>query len=294
MKRIINLFTFCFLLSLVLIGCQDGSYVKKNKPLIVTTIYPYELIVKEMVDTLFTVETLLPPNASPHIWSPGPKDILKLGKADAVVSNGLGLEYNLNKTLTKISSKHIIASSFIDKKLLLSDDDHGSAAVNPHIWTSPVFLIEIVTGLSNELGKRFPENKPAIENNANRMVIEINQIANKIKLEKEQYPDAAIVTLHDAFAYYFNYFNIDFVGSVQPTAGKDPAPRQLQELADHIKTKKIKAIFIEPQMNPKPAEILAQELNLKVLQYDDLGTKLGAKTIADYLWLNWIKLKAGF
>jgi zinc transport system substrate-binding protein len=123
--------------------------------------------------------------------------------------------------------------------------------------------------------------------------MELNQVDSKIMVEKSKYPKAAIVTLHDAFAYFFLYFKLDFVGSVQPSAGKDPAPKQLQELANKVKAKHIKAIFIEPQMNPKPAEILAQELGIKVLQYDDLGTTMKTRTIADFLWLNWLSLKAG-
>lgn len=294
MKKLFKLFVIIFALTIIFSGCSKQSTSTNAKPLIITTIYPYELIVREMVDTLFTVETLLPPNASPHTWSPAPQDMLKLEKADVIISNGLGLEANLSKALTQVGSKHIITSTFVDKKLLLADDEEGAGAVNPHIWTSPEFLTGIIIGLSNNLGKRYPMSKAAIENKARLMIMEINQVDGKIKAEKEQYPQAAIVTLHDAFVYYFKHFNIDYIGSVQPSAGKDPAPKQLQELADEIKGKQVKAIFIEPQMNPKPAEILANELKLKVLKYDDLGTTLGAKTIAEYLLLNWEAIKAGF
>lgn len=311
MKRLLVAFSLSVVLAIVLFGCKQQSNQSKEKPLILTTIYPYELIVRELVDTLFNVETLLPPNASPHTWSPSPQDMLKLQKADVVISNGLGLETNLSKALSDVGSKHIIAASLIDEKKLLSEaeyenhenheheakaetDEHHHDGPNPHIWTSPEFLSEIIIGLSIDLGKRYPMSKAAIESKARLMIMEINQVDGKIKAEKEQYPKAAIVTLHEAFAYYFEHFKIDYVGAVQPSAGKDPTPKQLQELADKIKLKKIKAIFIEPQMNPKPAETLAKELNLKVLKYDDLGTTIGAKTISEYLWLNWVALKAGF
>jgi len=294
MQKLILIILIAVLLILLLASCQKKPKEANQKPFIITTIYPYELIVRELVDTLFTVDTLLPANASPHTWSPSPQDMLRLQKADVVLSNGLGLETNLDKTLNQFGKKHIIASSFVNQQLLLADDEHGLEGVNPHIWTTPEFLTGIIIGLRDELSKRYPVSKAIFESNSRQMIMEINRVDGKIRREKDKYPKAAIVTLHDAFAYFFDYFKIEYVGSVQPSAGKDPAPKQLQELADKIKAKQIKAIFIEPQMNPKPAETLAQELNLKVLKYDDLGTTLGAKTISEYLWLNWIALKAGF
>jgi ABC-type Zn uptake system ZnuABC Zn-binding protein ZnuA len=221
--------------------------------------------------------------------------MLKLQKADVIIANGLGLETNLEKALTRFSTKLVIASTLVDKKMLLNDlDEPSQGNPNPHIWTSPALLTQIIIGLSNDLGKRYPMHKDAIAANARKTIMELNQVDSKIKLEKDRYPKATIVTLHDAFVYFFEYFKIDYIGSIQPSAGKDPAPKQLSDLADKVKANHIKSIYIEPQMNPKPAETLATELNLKVLKYDDLGTTLSAKTISEYLWQNWLSFKAGF
>jgi len=292
-------------LIVILAACQAKIPKNKQKPLIITTIYPYELIVRQLVDTLFTVETLLPANASPHTWSPAPQDILKLQKADVIIANGLGLETNLEKTLANTGSKLIIASSLVSKSLLLSpetedehetetDSEHHHIGANPHIWTSPELLTEIVIGLTEELSKRFPMQKSALETNARLIIMELFQVDNKIKTERDSFKNPAIITLHDAFVYFFEYFHIDYIGSVQPSAGKDPAPQQLKDLADMIKAKHIKSIFIEPQMNPRPAEVLAHELKLKVIKYDDLGTLSQAGTISEFLWWNWNAFKAGF
>jgi len=304
MKRI-NLILLTVLISLFLLtACGPRTVSGKEKPLIVTTIYPYELIVKQLVDTLFTVQTLLPAGASPHTWSPTPQDIMMLGKADMIVANGLGLEANLEKTLMKVGYKHVNTSVFVAKnQLITSGDTHGEeheeeehrphGDANPHIWTSPELLTQIIMGLSIELSNRYPNHKDSFESNSRLMIMELNRADSRIRLERDSRVNPAVITLHDAFVYFFKYFNIDYIGAVQPSAGKDPAPRQLKELADKVRTKYIKAIFIEPQMNSQPAEVLAQELNLKVLKYDDLGTTTDAKTISEYLLWNWNAIKAG-
>jgi len=288
----------------LLMSCKLNAPKAKEKPLIITTIYPYELLVRELTDTLFTVETLLPANASPHTWSPAPQDIVKLQKADVIIANGLGLETNLEKTLAKTGTKLITVSDYIKKDKLIyqhKDDEHAAEnadeqkyeGANPHIWTSPELLTDIVIELSEELSRRFPMHKTALERNARQIIMELFQSESKIRSERNEYENPAVITLHDAFVYFLQYFDIEHIGSVQPSAGKDPAPQQLKELADKIKSKGIKAIFIEPQMNPRPAEVLSEEMGLKVLQYDDLGTVLGAETIADYLCKNWEAIKAG-
>lgn len=274
-----------------------------TKPLIITTIYPYELIVRQLVDTLITVETLLPIDASPHSWNPGPQDIIKLIRADFVISNGLGLETNLAKNLAALGSKHLVMSDYVKNNIVLTQSDkpqlpdeaehEHNAGINPHIWTSPDLITDMILGLSTELGNRYPMLRSDLQSNARLMIMELNQVDSKIKTEVMKFNKPAVITLHDAFVYFFDYFHITYIGAVQPAGGKEPSPRQLSELADQIRQNRINAILIEPRMNPKPAETLARELNLKVLLYDDLGTTLQVKSIADYLWQNWLSIKRG-
>jgi zinc transport system substrate-binding protein len=288
---------------LLLTGCGKRSYDQPVKPLIITTIYPYELIVRQLVDTLFTVQTLLPPDASPHSWSPGPRDIVSLRQADLVISNGLGLETNLEKYLSTLGKNHLVMAELIKDKLHAVPKEetveaHGqehkhSTEINPHIWTSPDLLTDMILALSAELGKRYPMLQSGLESKARLMIMELNRVDGKIKTEVMQSETPAVITLHDAFVYFFDYFHIEYLGAVQPAGGKEPSPRQLSELADKVRQHKIKAIFIEPRMNPQPAQILARELGLNVLQYDDLGTTLKVRTIAEYIWQNWLLIKQG-
>jgi zinc transport system substrate-binding protein len=312
MKKTLYLALAVVVLMVLVTGCKTNGSGNGGKPVIVTTIYPYEMIVKQLVDTLFTVQTIIPANASPHTWSPTPGDIRKIQQADLVVSNGLGLETFLHKPLARKGTKNIAAAAFVDPSLLIYEAEHDVIEddkeehdakdddkekhiqhPNPHVWTSPEMLFPIITGISNELSKRYPMHKAQFDNNARMMIMEINKVDSDTKLELDTYKAPAVITLHDAFIYYFRYFNIEFAGSIQEIAGKDPTPRHLKKIADMIQVKGIKTVFTEPQLNPKPVETLAKELNLKVLSYDDLGTTLGAKTIAEYLWLNWQAIKAG-
>ncbi len=290
--------------AVVFLGCVRKPQHQGEKYLIITTIYPYELIIRELTDTLATFKTLIPPNASPHTWSPGPQDIAGLQQADLVISNGLGLETNLARTLAGLGSKHVCAADLPGMAELINThmnitaeqenhEGHSHQGTNPHIWTSPELLIRIVSGLESELARRIPKHAGFMAPRANAMIDSLKQVNLRIRSERERLKEPAVITLHNAFEYFFDHFDILFLGAVQPSAGKDPAPQQLKQLADKVRKHQIKTIFIEPGLNPKPAETLAKELNLQIRQYDDLGTTLQAKTIADYLWQNWLLIKAG-
>jgi len=267
----------------------------------ITTIYPYQLLMQELVGDMFDVETLLPANASPHSWSPTPSDIARLTSADLVISNGLGLEANLQPYLTRLGDKNIELAGFLDKRALIQDmdaeakvPDTNALAVNPHIWTSPELLISLTDSLTAVMEERYPVLSGKFIANHKQIVEELQHTDEIIRQERQVMPRPAIVTMHDAFAYFFRRYDIQFIGAIQPAGAKEPSPKELATLAKQIRENKIKTIFIEPQLNPKPAEVLAKELHLRILTYDDLGTTLQAENIAGFLYKNWSILKSGF
>jgi zinc transport system substrate-binding protein len=84
------------------------------------------------------------------------------------------------------------------------------------------------------------------------------------------------------------------MGFVEESPGKEPTPKELSILGNIIKEHQVKAIFLEPQMDRKAGETLAQEFNLKLLMLDPLGSDGKAKTIAQLIDYNWQSMKGGF
>ena len=53
--------------------------------------------------------------------------------------------------------------------------------------------------------------------------------------------------------------------------GKEPTSQEIAYVIDLAKKYNIKVIFVEPQYSPKSAEVIASEINGKVLKVDDLA-----------------------
>ncbi len=67
-------------------SCQKQE--EKPSPLLLASIHPYELILKQLVGNEFEVKCIIPPGASPHTWSPGPADLKNFSSASMILANG--------------------------------------------------------------------------------------------------------------------------------------------------------------------------------------------------------------
>ncbi|MDP2173818.1 MAG: metal ABC transporter substrate-binding protein [Candidatus Cloacimonadaceae bacterium] len=287
------------LLLLILLGtlsCKGKA--KSSKQLIIVSIYPWELVLKELVGEDIEVRSIIPPDASPHTWSPKPADLAALQNADLVISNGLGLETNLLSAFESRGDKHISMAKLLALNEVygcscMHDEDDHNEENDPHIWTSPSILLRSVIALTDILQSHFPQIADKIKDNGHRMASSITAAHQRIMQERLAIHNPAVVTFHDSFRYFLDAYNIEFVGAVQSSPGKEPTPKELAELGKRIKAKNVKAIFVEPQMNRQPAEILATEFDLKLVEIDPMGYTIKATTIAEFLIGNWERMKLG-
>lgn len=166
MKRLSLLFA---LLILIGAGCKQAPQQQENeqKPLILTSIYPYELLVKQLVGDAIVVRSLIPPTASVHSYSPKPTDLSDLHKADLIITNGLGLEAMIEQNLSTLKDRHLVCALLLYDSIALDslnqvrdqlikhheaeEEDHEHVGADPHLWTSLQMMSKLSTKLKNEL-----------------------------------------------------------------------------------------------------------------------------------------------
>lgn len=281
---------------LLLLGCK--AKINDERPLIVTSIYPYQMLLQELMGDAVRVQSLIPAAASPHTWSAKPKDLKALDGAQLLVMNGLGLEEQLTNAFEERAEKLVNISSLI--KLAPSSDadslsqpDSEHKGQNPHIWLSPQKMIRVVLMLADELQKRFPDQKLTINQNAVNMVNSLSEMHQQISKERAAINNPILITYHDSFHYFADDYDIRIPSSVQQSPGKEPTAKELAYLGAIIKTMHIKTIFVEPQMDQRSAKVLADEFDLKIMTLDPLGHSFKAKRITDLIWTNWQRIKMG-
>lgn len=295
--RILLIVTLLVLLS----SCQSSK--NRKKMLLLTTIHPYELLLSQLVGDEFEVQSIIPANASPHTWSPKPTDLRSLIDASLILSNGLGLEKNLEKSFATRKNDMLVVAKLIEDSIPTLDEEehhhegeeeHHHEGTDPHLWTSPQLMIKLVSALEKELSQRFPNSSLVFSKNAETMRKELEAVVESVSMERNEYTDAGLVTYHNSFGYFSQEFGIDYLGWVQFSPGQDPSPTELASLGETIKERKVKALFVEPQMDKKSGEVLAKEFGLQLLTLDPLGSDGNAKTISQLILNNWNSMKGAF
>lgn len=304
MKR----YLIVILLALLFLGCEQAPKEKADdRPLILTSIYPYELLIKQLAGDALNVRSLIPPNASVHSYSPQPNDLKDLHRADLIIVNGMGLEALIEQNLKQYKDKTFTVAEEL-KDLIALDSlmqirreqlaeehlEHGHIGSDPHLWTSPKMMLKLATSLKNILTEKFSDAALVINHNYDALKQELLEANELILKERKGFAKPAIVTYHNSFHYFCNDYDIHYLGWVQSSPGKEPSPKELAQLGAKIKAHKVKSIFIEPQQNPKPAEVLAKEYSLSILTLDPIGYSLSPKSFGEFILLNWQTMKQAF
>lgn len=255
----------------------------KPESLILTSIHPYELLVRQLVGDSIQVQTLLPPNASPHNYSPRPSDLKAISDCSLFISNGLDLEHSLQQSLKQIGGKHVEIAELLQPDL--------APNANPHFWLSPQLLIQITLKLSDELQSRFPALASTIGANTAELVRQLSALHLQISQERSTYSDPGLITYHDSFEHFMRDYGIADLGSVQSSPGREPTAGELTELGKQIKAHRVKAIMVEPQLDRKSARVLANEFKLQLVELDPLGYSFKPATVMDIVLNNWERMK---
>lgn len=291
---------------LLVLSCQKQQV--RTKPLLLASIHPYELLLRQLAGSEYEVRSIIPEAASPHTWSPGPADLKALSTASLILSNGLGLETNLENNFAAHKDTHVVAAQLLYNVLALAkpdsvehvhedeehDAEHHHHGQDPHLWTSPQLMIRLIGALEKDLAQRFPNSSAVFSANAAAMRKELETAVETIVSERAAYPNPGLITYHNSFQYFLDEFNIKSLGWVQASPGKEPSPKDLSNLGATIEEHQVKAIFLEPQMDKKAGEVLAKEFGLKLLILDPLGSQSKPATVTELILDNWNSMKEAF
>jgi zinc transport system substrate-binding protein len=284
-----------------------GAAAPAGKLLVAASIVPLGDFCQKVGGDLVQVQVLIPPGASPHLFEPAPSVMARAFQARVFVYIGAGLEPWATKLLRSRGPKDLVVVEAAQGMPLLGMDEHhhdqketgdqghparlsheqGSPdthlAGNPHIWMDPVLAQEICLKISKALIQADPDHRAQYEANCKDYQAELAALDQEIKQHAQQWRLRDYVSFHPAFAYFARRYNLHEVGTIEAAPGREPTPRHLQNLVAAIRRYGIKVVFAEPQLNPRVAEVIAQEAGVKVLMLDPMGG--AAPYGSDYLKL---------
>lgn len=269
----------------------SGAFAQPIK--VVASIYPIGDMVKEVGGDRVEVRVLLPPGASPHVFEATPRMAKELSQARLFFEVGAGLEFWAEKLVRASKEKMRVVVLSEGMKLLREEGEHGHEheTANPHVWLDPVLAVEIVRKIEKALEEADTPGAGAYRRRSAEYIAKLQALDAEIRKNVSAFRIRSFVSFHPAWDYFALRYGLKSVGVIEESPGKEPSPQRLQAIVKAIGDYHIRAVFAEPQLNPKAAEVIAREAGVKVIMLDPEGGLPGRETYLGLMKYNLERLK---
>ena len=276
--------TIIFIGSLFLFSCNGKKEVLNNKLTVSVSVLPQEFFVEKIGGDKVSINTLIPPGASPVSYEPTPRQIADLVNSKIYVKVGHPSFPFEKKWFEKIiSGKKIIAvnmSAGIDYRFVEKHDyneDHNHRAEetgisnDPHVWVSPACVKKASENILKALIEADPENSKYYTANYEVFKKEIEKIQQQIHLilQGVNKENNKFMVFHPSWGYFADEFGLQQIAI--ESNGKEPSAKGIASIIDQAKLNNIKVIFIQKGFNSSAAQVIAKEIKGKVVEIDPLA-----------------------
>lgn len=259
-------------------GGGDGA-ADDGTPRIVVTTPVLGAVVSDLVGDRARVDVLMPNGVDPHDFQPSAKDAERLQDADLVVVNGLDLEEGLVSPIREARDDGVAVFAATDHVRLraLGEDTHdhgndehaddGNGTRDPHIWTDPVRMSQVVAALApvvrRETGVDVADRAADLRTRLAALDEELAGKVDSIPADRR-----VLVTGHESMGYFAERYGLSLVGAVIPSLSSqaEPSARQLADLAAVIRAQGVPAVFTEIGTPTAVAQAVADETGVPLVE----------------------------
>ena len=243
----------------VKINDLENSDGISEKIIVTTTTNVITDLVENIGGDHVSVTGLMGPGVDPHLYRPSAGDVKKLQNADIIFYNGLDLEGKMGDIFVKIGREGTsvwAVSENIPLESLLILNTNGN--FDPHIWWDVELWTEAAKVVATGLKEYDPNNSENYEKNLLEYLNQLDSLNsnNLNKINSIPSEQRVLVTAHDAFQYFGHAYGFEELAIQGWSTDSEAGIREIQNLADEISKRKIKALFVETSISPATIEAL--------------------------------------
>ena len=194
---------------------------------------------------------------------------------------------NIEDILHEIEDGHISQKDGIEKihHIILDVEGEGDYGVeekeehdghdhnyefDPHIWLNPILAKQQVNNIRDGLINADPQNKENYEQNAMQYNKELDALDMKIKSSLSSCKKDTFVPFHNAFTYLGDRYGLKIMALSGVAPDSEASAAEIAEFIDFVKDNDIKIIFAEELVDPRLAQVIADEAGAKVLLFSPI------------------------
>ena len=239
-------------------GCRKRANVDDTEtPNVVTTIGMLADAARALAGDCVKVTALMGPGVDPHLYRARAGDLDHLAEADLILFGGLGLEGKMGDVLDRVSQRTptvaVLEAVPADRRI---DVVGGAGHADPHMWMDVAIWRQAISALREPLSEVVPACAEAIEASAQAYDVQLEALDQWVAASVSTVPrgQRALVTAHDAFAYFGAAYEVDVVGIQGVSTESEASVADIQETVEFMVNRRIPALFIESSINPRNVE----------------------------------------
>ena len=132
-----------------------------------------------------------------------------------------------------------------------------------------LFDIKFSTIVFETLAEIAPEQSPIFEKNLSLFLEDLQELDGELRETFQSLRSRCFMVFHPSWGYFADAYGLEQIPI--EIEGKSPTAKQLTELIQVAKEKRIRVIFIQPQFSRKMAEMVAREIEAEVVAIDPLA-----------------------
>ena len=233
-----------------------------------------EYIGGEQVETY----SLSRPLQDAHYLDATPGMIVRIGRADLFIKNGMELEEGwipevLRETRNRAvrpggrgyvdASKGINAIQVPERIHRDMGDVHPSG--NPHYTLEPVTSIPAAENIADGLIRINSANSDYYLENLTRYIEESQELLEKWQAKFEPHQGTGVIVYHKHFDYMLEALGIEVVDAIEPLPGLPPSARHVAQLLSEYDSERVSFVLMEPWHDARVSQRVADGIGVELV-----------------------------
>jgi len=269
-----------FLIILLLTACSPKT--QQGSILIAVSIPPQAWFVSQVAGEKADTIVLVPPGQNPHNFEPRPRQIQALSSARAWILSGSEFEISLRpKTAALFPNLLIVDGTEGVQFRTLEEHEHeqddeerssveqSSLEIDRHTWLGREAAKILAAHVRDTLVFVDGANEAYYRERCEILLRLIDEEFDKLKIDLAPLEGKSVFVYHPSFGYFLDEFGI--LQEAVETGGKEPSPRELNNLIAKLNEERPSAIFVQAQFPANAAKTLAASAGVELISLDPLA-----------------------
>jgi manganese/zinc/iron transport system substrate-binding protein len=224
---------------------------------VVTTVNFITDLVQQVGGNRVRVTGLMGAGVDPHLYKASAGDVRRLQQAHLIFYGGLHLEGKMVELLERLPRAIAVTDAIPRERLIRPPGGfQGQYTYDPHVWFDVTLWQLTVDRVRDALSRVDPAGSAYYRASAAAYRQRLAQLDAFIRQQIALVPpqQRVLITAHNAFAYLGRRYGLEVRGLQGISTVSEAGARDVQELAEFIVQRRIRAIFVESSVPRRPIE----------------------------------------